>query len=750
MRTISKRTTLAVVTAAALAAPLAFAAQAVVVQPSTPRGGSLVQVGPIADHGFPTWYRDSNGVRLEGCWQTGDPLCEPLPDEIPNPDVPSSYPDNFPNEHFYQMADASLAAGAAGTVDVIMNLEGAWAAEQVRDGDQMVFGRVRILARDAANGTYRVTHPYGVDEFTVSDGTGIRFVEDIGTVPGAFGGALNSRVGPFLTWDTFGTTGPDAPPVGYVGDPGIPHKVKGSPYATNFVQVEQKNAAGAWQLIGTTDQFNVQGRLAVNDGVDVQQATYRTMPDGTNVVEVFATSEAGEAIRMVAPDLGYKGITLEEDNFTVQTGASSHQEGRYFGRFAVKAGVPLTGGPDATKIVIQNAGDVPVSNKTISLSDVVTITNASYDGAALTVTANSSDPGAQLTVKGYGALEAGSATFGDVDAPPHTITVTSNEGGTATVPLATSGPFTSPDLPVAAVTVSPTRPIAGQPVTLDANGSLDATSFEWSLVSKPAAADAIPALSGAAPTFTPSRPGLYEFSVVAVGETGRSPAQAVSVQVVSPLANVTARAGAVQTVQRGTTVTLDGSLSIGAASYLWEQIPNVDGQVIPADHMVTLSSRTAVKPTFKFPLMALPAAPGPNNTYTTVPATPLRFKLTVTGVDGVTTSTAEAVVRPVVETLTVTDTRYRTRGEWRVSGTSDIKAGQKVAIVLHSRLGATGLPALTSARGVVIGFATVDTLGVWSYVGAGPNPQTSTPLGTTVTAVSAQGGQAVGTVTITS
>ena len=277
MRTTSKRASVALAGAVALAAPLALVAHATVVQPSTARGGSLVQVGPIAANGFPSWYRDSNGIRLEGCWQTGDPLCEPLADEIPNPDAPSTYPDNFPGEHFYQMADASLAAGAAGTVDVVMNLEGAFATDQVIDGDEVVFGRIRIRAKDAANGTYRITHPYGIDEFTITDGAGINSTEDIGIAPGAFGGALRSRVGPYLTWDTFGSTGPDAPPAGYIGDPAVPHKVKGSPYDTNVVRVEQQNAAGVWQTIGTTDLFNVQGRLARNGGVDVQQATYRTI-----------------------------------------------------------------------------------------------------------------------------------------------------------------------------------------------------------------------------------------------------------------------------------------------------------------------------------------------------------------------------------------------------------------------------------------------------------------------------------------
>ena len=747
MTTNTRRTIVALAGTVALAAPLALVAHAAVVQPSTARSGSLTQVGPVAANGFPSWYRDSNGIRLEGCWQSGDPLCEPLPDEIPDPDQPTSYPDNFPGEHFYQMADASVDAGAAGTVDVVLNLEGAYAVDEVKAGDEMVFGRVRIRAKSAANGTYRITHPYGIDEFTVTDGTGINMTEDIGTVPGAFGGALQSRIGPYLTWDTFGTTGPDAPPAGYIGDPGVPHKVKGSPYGTNVVRVESKDATGAWQTIGTTDLFTVQGRLATNAGVDVQQATYHTTADGKTVIEVFASSEAGESIRMIAPDLGYQGISLEEDSYTVETGGSSHQEGRYYGRFAVKDGVEVTGGADATPIVIQNAGDVPVSSKTVKLSDVVTVTEASYDGSTLTVDATSSDPAATLTIKGYGELTAGSASFGGVDAPPHVITVTSSEGGSVTVPLGTSGPFTAPDLPVAAVTSSPERPIAGQPVTLDASGSLDATSFEWTVLSTPDGAAPIDELTGATPSFTPSVPGTYEFSVVAIGDSGRSPAQPISVEVVEQSLVVTAVTGDPQTVQRGTTVTLDGSQSIGAASHRWEQVPNVDGEAIPADHLVSLSGATTAKPTFRFPTMALPAAPGPNATYTAV-ATPLKFRLTVTGVNGA-TSTSDTVVRPAAEALTVGNARYRTRGEWRVSGTSSLKASQRVAIVLGSSRDASGQPALTSARGRVVGFATVDAAGAWSYTGTGPDPRTA-PAATTVTAVSAQGGQAIATINVTS
>lgn len=757
LSTRSRRTVVAAAAAGALLAPLALAAQAAVVTTGT-RSGSLVQVGPISDHGFPTWYRDSNGLRLEACWDFGDPLCAPLADEVPNPEEPVSFPDNFPVEHFYSMAAASVGAGVAGTVDVVMNLEAAWAVEEVRDGDQIVFGRVRIRARDAADGTYRIVHPYGTDEFTAAGGEGIDMTDDIGIAPGAFGGALQSRIGPFLVWDTFGAaTG--APPAGYIGDPGVEHRIKGSPYGQDYVEVQRLDpASGSFQPIGRTDLFAVQGRLAVNDGVDVQQATYRKV-NGTTVVEVFATSEAGESIKMVAPGLGYRSITLEEDAYEVATSAtSSHLEGRYYGRFGLKSGVEVTGGADATKIVIQNAGDVPVTSKTIALSDVVTVSRATYDGATLVVEAASSDPAAGLTVSGFGPVTAGTGSFTGVDAPPHVITVTSSEGGSATVPLTTNGGYTAPDAPVAVVTATPTRPIAGRALTLDATESLDATRWEFEQVppeghtTVPASRrlTLVPGATDSIRTVTPTLAGRYAFEVTAIGDGGRSPAQRIEVQVLADTAVVAARAGALQEAQRGTKVTLDGSLSVGAAKYRWEQIPNGSATSIPADQKVVLSDPTAAKPTFTMPLNKLPAVPGPNGTYTSVAPTPLRFQLTVTGVNGTVSDPHQTVVRPQPEKVLVAEARYRTRGEWRVSGTSSLPAGQQVRIVLHTRFaGATDAVAVTGARGPVIGTATVDAAGAWSYVGTGPNPQTSTPLGTRVTVVSAQGGLGWGGVTVT-
>jgi hypothetical protein len=85
----------------------------------------LAQVGPIAETGFPEWYRDSTGLRLESCWQAGDDLCPPLVDELPDPEAPPKWPTNLPGEHFYQLAGAELTLDSDARAIVALNVEAA-------------------------------------------------------------------------------------------------------------------------------------------------------------------------------------------------------------------------------------------------------------------------------------------------------------------------------------------------------------------------------------------------------------------------------------------------------------------------------------------------------------------------------------------------------------------------------------------------------------------------------------------------
>ncbi|HEX8626689.1 MAG TPA: hypothetical protein VF755_00770, partial [Catenuloplanes sp.] len=385
MRRTAPRILVGVGVAAATVMALTAVASAVPVTPGTPRQGSLTKVGPVADNDFPAWYEDSNGIRLEACTTVDDPFCAVPPEEIGGPR-------NAPGEFFYQLAGAqlNLVGGAQATIG--LDLEGAFADEEAQEGP-MVFGRVRIRFAAPAGQKYRITHPYGIDEIVADAKDGVRFTEDIGTTPGAFGGALGSRIGPFLQWDP--AVGPAAP-AGYVGNPDVPHRVVGSPYGTNFVKVDRIDAAGTVLAeLGRTDLFSLQGRKATNSGVTFDQATYTVGADGRGVVEVYATSDPGQAIEITGnAALGFRTTRL--------TG----QSGRYYGRLPVTGAVPA-----GASVEVVNASDQPATRRSRPLIDVVTVAKAVYDANlhTLTVTAESSDrdatPGV-LSVTGFGPLGA--------------------------------------------------------------------------------------------------------------------------------------------------------------------------------------------------------------------------------------------------------------------------------------------------------------------------------------------------------
>jgi hypothetical protein len=707
--------------AVALAIPV-FTASATVIVPAGPRVGSLVQVGPVAaENGFPTWYRDNNGAgvtsRLEMCLPvppaTADPIC--APPDLPNPNAPMVYPTNYPNEIFYQLATAAPSANTL----VEMNLEGAYATGAVIPGDEIVFGRIRIRDRTIADGvTWRVTHPYGIDEITATGGKGINMTQDVGLTPGAFGTALGSRIGPFLKWDP---AVPPAAPAGYTGDPAVPHAVVGSPYGTNSVKVEQKNPDGTFTLISQTALFSVQGRYATNSGVDVDRAVYAQQADGTGTVDVFASSEVGQSIQVKAnAAVGFSTSLLRGE------------QGRYFGRLPVTA---AGGVPSGATIDVINAGDKPVALKTVKLADIVTITSAVYTvGAAgssqLVVTASSSDAlnNPALAVTGFGPLVGGTGTF-TTDAPPPMITVTSARGGSATITVSVTGPPFSAIAPVAAFT-APATATSGQTVTLNGTGSTgDITTWTWTQTAGPAVV-----LTGAGTsivTFSPVDPGTYTFELVVAGPGGTSAPASNSV-VVSAAVPLVANAGVDQAVQRGTLATLDASATSGQKSLAWTQTL---GQTM------TLSSTTATKPTFTYPLMALPSAPvGSANPGYVRDNAPLTFQMTALGVDGVTTASDTVVISPLAETISGVTARYRTGGGgWRVTGTTSILAGQRVTVVLGP------LP-----TGRTIGTATVDNVGAFSVrAGLSPDPRVPAPTATQVTVISQTGAMASFNLTIT-
>jgi hypothetical protein len=458
--------------------------------------GKLTAVGPVnTEYGFPSWYEDSTKTRVELCLDAENPLCGFLPGDVPDESKPVSFPDNFPDEAFYMLAGSELDLPGGGKAVLVLGLEAAF-ANSVTDGDQVVFGRQRIVVKGGpANTTLEFKHPYGTITID-TDGSGAgKLVEDISPAAGNFTTALKSNIGPFLKWDP--ATGPAAPE-GYLGDPNQEHAVTGSPMDYNKFSV----TGGGISL--ETDLFGLQGKISTNRGVSADAATHNG-----DMIDVFATSGPDAQLQVDG-----QGSVFETTPMISDPGS-----GRYYARIKVNGTAPES-------IKITNIGDKPASSSTVKVAkpSTIAVTKATFDGTALTIGAVSSEEGA-LTVSDVGTLDnpaPGTPTEKSfpVKAPPATVTVKTASGGSASLQVTVSGgtatpvgldPLTpQPDPgPVVetgggsgTVTPPPTDPAApatttatatsasptlnrGGSVQLDGSTSTGAVSYKWRQVSGP-------------------------------------------------------------------------------------------------------------------------------------------------------------------------------------------------------------------------------------------------------------------------
>ena len=206
--------------------------------------------------GFPASVTDTvAGFSLTSC-QDNSGFCVETP--APNPTQPLSVPGNYTpdGEAFYQIAEATVPNAGIGLARFAF--EQAFTTADPVAGQQILFGRIRFRFGGLKPGTtYRVTHPYGVDEIVADGGGIINSTEDLGCLgpPCDFTTANYGRITSFLQWDP--TVAP-APPAGYIGNFAVAHKVIGGPSGNNFVRLEEVGGG----VVGETDQFLVQGKLA--------------------------------------------------------------------------------------------------------------------------------------------------------------------------------------------------------------------------------------------------------------------------------------------------------------------------------------------------------------------------------------------------------------------------------------------------------------------------------------------------------
>jgi hypothetical protein len=453
----------------------------------------LERVGPTrSDIGYPDWYQDSTGVVLEFCSPSPGELatghCLLLPADTTAPEV---FPGQFADEHFYWAADAVgdwTFNGQSSGARLILGLEAAFAIGPVRDGDQIVFGRLRIRIDDLPlSGTYTIYTPYGkyVFEDQVA-GERLFFTEDIGITcaAGDFSCALQSSIGPFLLpSDAPGgaeigpVTGPD-PTKLYIADPGRDGPVTGSPLPdwvlsdgstrnANVFVVEAPNG----QVIFESYNFTLMGRLfsgEIPGRVSVDRASY-SRTAASQQIDTFATGFPTRQARIPATPV----IEPEVPQLQVFSAPCAGT-----GPFTAPAGVPAPLARNGTLYFAQTqpavvpthvclehtnarntSGQIVPVYFNVPLGDKVNIAEATYDPdtETLKVVASSSDlvelP--QLSVASFGEVPTtdipveGVVFITSVTAPPHQVRVNSAQTGTnamqVVVTAATGGANGAPD-----------------------------------------------------------------------------------------------------------------------------------------------------------------------------------------------------------------------------------------------------------------------------------------------------------------
>src|SRR2546427_9164526 len=84
----------------------------------------LFGFGPVDPvNGFPQYYQDSAGLALAPCL---DAVCGGVGFVLPNPNLPLSFPDNFPVETFYSRAIVKMTVGPM-LATYVAALEGSFA-----------------------------------------------------------------------------------------------------------------------------------------------------------------------------------------------------------------------------------------------------------------------------------------------------------------------------------------------------------------------------------------------------------------------------------------------------------------------------------------------------------------------------------------------------------------------------------------------------------------------------------------------
>lgn len=458
---------------------------------------AAVDPGPYtaASGYFPRWYQDIQDTQTTKGTKLGLCLSKALSSRVPGPGnfmctllptpgifdtgMPIVFPSNFPDESFWMLAETSIDNPGNGLeLEVyVAGIEAAFANEVPRVGEQQSFARIRIRASVPVVGTYKVTHPYGVDTFNVTTAgrRAINMTRDIGIgAPGNFSGAQQGDIGPFLR----SVRGPyvETNPVTqqqetFVGDPNLQEEVTGSPYDTNYVRIE-----GPGDRRIETKLFNLSGMLptaGVATPLSVNSAIYSRNDTQGTLISVFASSSNQASLCLRESLEGLESNPPSLCPFPMVGDGNGHFYGKDPAPPLVEGSNSLP--PLVYVTAIDNVANTTATSQSQRLTDQVKISRAhfSWSSKTLTVEARSSDELAipSMVAEGFGILSGTTPTQSlvakDIEQPPATVTVRSALGGSDTEFVVVEGsPASSNPLPVPVAKPDSASTTAGVPITL--------------------------------------------------------------------------------------------------------------------------------------------------------------------------------------------------------------------------------------------------------------------------------------------
>jgi hypothetical protein len=688
---------------------------------------AAVDPGPytFATGKFPMWYQDNNLLSLELCQSRATSSRSPGAPGAPaymcilNPEpgvyddtLPMVFPDNWPPETFWYLAETSINdVGGYGVDAYVAGIEAAFASENPIDGDQASFARIRLRVNVPVAGVYTITHPYGVETVNVTapGRRAINITRDIGIgAPGNFAGALTGEVGPFLRSvnGPYTEVNPDTGAIEtFVGDPNLTEAVTGSPNNTNFLRIQ--GPAGTIQ----TNLFTVSGKVLdsrAQTPAEISRATYRRTSTGPGTsstrVEVFGKSVNGSSLcfrETVA-------LVPGPPQTPCLTSMLGDNTGLFFGHRLTGTTVP----PVVVLTATDPSGTTRPTAVSSKVSDVVKVQTARYswDNRSLLIEATSSDEVVvpDMVAQGYGRLTKSGTlqrlTVADLSQPPATVTIKSASGGNDTEPVVVVG--TAPDTgenqaPVGVADSGSTT--FGVPITLNVLTNDDDpdgdTPLTITALTQPAAEQGTVALSGTtAVVYTPpavvNAPLTTTFTYKAQDAKGLAATAATTVTItVAPNQPPVAVADAIATLGVSIPINVlandtdpEGNVPLAIASFT--QPPATRGSVTSNGTVLTYNPPATVTTAFTttFTYFARDSFGAQSTTPATV--------------------TVQVSPRPAAETFAVTaatvTARSNNRFNWDFSGTSSVTTGNTITVQVTTP---TGL--------VTLGSTTVPLTGRW-------------------------------------